>query len=200
MMPENREQEMFDFVLDGEEEDDDQYTFQSSSITGKDDDSLKLFIGQIPKDMDEDTLRPYFSEFGNIFELTIIRDKTTKIHRGCAFLTYSHKISALHAIQELHDKIKLPNAINPLQVRPAESQAERENKLFIGMLPKTVTEEDLENTFSQYGELREVHIIRGSDGHSKGCAFIKFMDRESAMVAIDCVHDTTPEGSTHHWW
>lgn len=192
---ESREQEMFDFVLDGEIEDE-QYNFQSGSLTEKDDDSVKLFIGQIPKDMDEDALRPYFADFGTIFELTIIRDKTTKIHRGCAFLTYARKISALHAIQELHDKIKLPNAVNPLQVRPAESQAERENKLFIGMLPKTVTEEDLENTFSQYGELREVHIIRGTDGHSKGCAFIKFMDRDSAMVAIDCVHDTTPEGST----
>jgi len=192
---ETREQDMFDFVLDGEEEDN--YTFQQSqSGAGKDDDSVKLFIGQIPKDMDEDTLRPYFAEFGPIFELTVIRDKTTRIHRGCAFLTFCHKMSALHAVEQLHDKIKLPNAVNPLQVRPAESQAERENKLFIGMLPKTVTEEDLDGIFSQYGELREVHVIRGTDGHSKGCAFIKFMDRDSAMVAIDCMHDTTPEGST----
>eukprot|EP01041_Mallomonas_annulata_P002639 gene2639-5177_t len=188
------DQDMFDFVLQEEE---DKYMFESGvSVAGKDDDSVKLFIGQIPKEMDEDSLRPYFAEYGPIFELTIIRDKSTKIHRGCAFLTYCHKFSAIHAVEQLHDKIKLPNAVNPLQVRPAESQAERENKLFVGMLPKTITEEDLHGIFSIYGDLREVHIIRGTDGHSKGCAFIKFTDRESALVAIDCMHDSTPEGSS----
>ena len=46
-----------------------------------------------------------------------------------------------------------------MQVRPAESQAERENKLFVGMLPKTITEEELCAIFSDFGELREVNII-----------------------------------------
>jgi len=35
--------------------------------------------------MDEDELRPYFEEFGQIFELTIIRDKATKVHRGLSY-------------------------------------------------------------------------------------------------------------------
>jgi len=48
-------------------------------------------------------------------------------------------------------------ALNPLQVRPAESQAERENKLFVGMLPKTIADDELRNIFSQFGELREVN-------------------------------------------
>ena len=83
-------------------------------------------------------------------------------------------------------------AINPLQVRIAESQAERENKLFIGMLPKTIDEEDLHNMFAPYGELREVHIIRGPEGSSKGCAFVKFVDRDAAMVAIEDMNELIP--------
>ena len=43
------------------------------------------FVWQIPKDMDEDSLRPYFVEYGPIFELTVIRDKATKVHRGFCF-------------------------------------------------------------------------------------------------------------------
>lgn len=159
-------------------------------------DPVKLFVGQIPKDMDEDELRPYFSEFGPILELTVIRDKATKQHRGCAFLTYARKQNASRAIQQLHDKIKLPNAVNPIQIRPAESQAERENKIFVGMLPKTITELDLHNMFARYGQLKEIHIIRSPDGHSKGCAFVKFMEREAALLAIHEMHDTIPEGST----
>ena len=52
-------------------------------------------------------------------------------------------------------------------MRIAETQVERENKIFVGMLPKTATEQDLTNIFLAYGELREVHVIRGPEGGSK---------------------------------
>jgi hypothetical protein len=32
--------------------------------------------------MNEDLLHPFFLEFGPIMELTIIRDKASKLHRG----------------------------------------------------------------------------------------------------------------------
>jgi hypothetical protein len=79
-----------------------------------------------------------------------------------------------------------------LQVRIAETQTERENKLFVGMLPKTATEQDLTSMFSVYGVLREVHVIRGPEGGSKGCAFVKFHEKESAILAIQDLHDTIP--------
>lgn len=157
---------------------------------------VKLFVGQIPREMDEDALIPYFNEFGPIVELTVIRDRATRIHKGCAFVTYLQAESAHQAIEHLHDKIKLGHAINPLQVRIAECQVERENKLFIGMLPKTVTEEQLHDMFVKFGDLREVHIIRGPEGSSKGCAFVKFVERESALYAIEEMNNKVPEGST----
>lgn len=67
-----------------------------------------------------------------------------------------------------------------------------DNKLFIGMLPKTFIEENLYNVFIQYGDLREVHIIRGPEGASKGCAFIKFVDHDAALLAIEYMHDVIP--------
>lgn len=69
---------------------------------------------------------------------------------------------------------------------------EKEHKLFIGMIPKTFTEESLYNIFFPYGELREVHIIRGPEGTSKGCAFIKFTSQEAALVAIHDMHEVIP--------
>lgn len=77
-------------------------------------------------------------------------------------------------------------------MRVAETQTERENKLFIGMLPKTVNEQDLHAMFVVYGELREVHIIRGPEGSPKGCAFVKYVDREAAIAAIEDLNETIP--------
>jgi hypothetical protein len=39
-----------------------------------------------------------------------------------------------------------------------QTLAERENKLFIGMLPKTMAEAHLQEMFGRFGEIREVLI------------------------------------------
>ncbi len=48
-------------------------------------DIVKLFVGQIPKDMDEDSLRVYFEEFGPLAELSVIRDSASLTSKGMKF-------------------------------------------------------------------------------------------------------------------
>lgn len=61
-------------------------------------------------------------------------------------------------------------------------------KVFVGMLSKTSNEDDVRAMFEPYGTVEEVTVLRDKEGMSKGCAFIKFANRQQAQAAINKMH------------
>lgn len=57
-----------------------------------------------------------------------------------------------------------------------------EHKIFVGMLPKNVSDAEVSGLFSQYGTIKDLQILRGSQQTSKGkpssplwvCSFSQF--------------------------
>ncbi|XP_067098916.1 CUGBP Elav-like family member 4 isoform X3 [Osmerus mordax] len=77
----------------------------------------------------------------------------------------------------------------PIQVKPADSESRGEDrKLFVGMLNKQQSEDDVRRLFESFGGIEECTILRGPDGNSKGCAFVKYSSHAEAQAAISALH------------
>ncbi|CAF0931469.1 unnamed protein product [Didymodactylos carnosus] len=158
-------------------------------------DTIKMFVGQIPRSMNELELRSLFEKYGPIFELNILRDKINGESKGCCFVTFYSRRSALDAQNALHNLRTLNGMHHPIQMKPADTENRNERKLFIGMISKTCSEEEIKRFFQPYGMIEECTILRDLSGRSRGCAFVTYQKRQSAIIAIKSMHHSmTMEG------
>lgn len=81
----------------------------------------------LSKKLCENDVRAMFSCYGAIEECTVLRDPTGN-SRGCAFVTFASKQSALSAIKGLHQSQTMEGCSAPLVVKFADTQKEKEMK------------------------------------------------------------------------
>ena len=56
--------------------------FENGQPEQPDQDTIKMFVGQVPRTMDENELRGMFEEFGPIYQINVLRDKITGQSKG----------------------------------------------------------------------------------------------------------------------
>lgn len=71
------------------------------------------------------------------------------------------------------------------------------SEVFIGGLPRDVSEEDLRDLCDSIGEIFEIRVMKNRDtGESKGFAFVAFKTRDVAQKAIEELHNKEFKGRT----
>ncbi|XP_050442910.1 CUGBP Elav-like family member 1 isoform X2 [Adelges cooleyi] len=172
-------------------------TDSNNDVEQPEPDYIKMFVGQIPRAMNEQDLMEMFGEFGRVYQLNLLRDKFTGVSKGCCFVTYFTRKAALDAQNALHNIKTLPGMHHPIQMKPADSENRSERKLFIGMLSKKISEPDIRLMFEPFGPIEECSVLRDPNGVSKGCAFVTYTTKQNAIAAIKGMHHSqTMEGCT----
>ncbi|XP_019773183.1 CUGBP Elav-like family member 2 isoform X1 [Dendroctonus ponderosae] len=160
-----------------------------------DPDTIKMFVGQVPRSMDESDLRRMFEKYGRVHSINVLRDKATGASKGCCFVTFFTRKAALLAQDALHNVHTLNGMHHPIQMKPADSENRNERKLFVGMLSKKFCENDVRALFSGVGTIEECTVLRDPAGNSRGCAFVTFSNKQAALLAIKSLHQSqTMEG------
>ena len=63
------------------------------------------------------------------------------------------------------------------------------NTLFLGGLAWSLTEDDIWNTFAEYGEVSAVRLPKEIDsGRPKGFGYVEFASQENAAQALEALH------------
>lgn len=70
-----------------------------------------------------------------------------------------------------------------------------ENKLFVGNLPWSAEEQDLESLFAQFGGVQDVALMRDREtGRSRGFAFVTLESAEAATAAVNALEGQDFQG------
>ena len=70
------------------------------------------------------------------------------------------------------------------------------NKLFVKGLPYKATKESIQELFGQFGEIKDVRIVTHRNGHSKGIAYVDFVNDSEASKAIVKLDNYVMDGRT----
>ncbi|KAF7231410.1 heterogeneous nuclear ribonucleoprotein Q-like isoform X1 [Nothobranchius furzeri] len=155
----------------------------------------RLFVGSIPKNKNKEQIVEEFSKVTEGVSDVILyhQPDDKKKNRGFCFLEYEdHKTAAQARRRLMSGKVKVwGNLVTVEWADPIEDPdpdvMAKVKVLFVRNLANGVTEELLETTFSQFGNLERVKKL-------KDYAFIHFAERDGAAKALQDLNGKELEG------
>uniref|UniRef100_A0A8D0GNF4 Paraspeckle component 1 n=1 Tax=Sphenodon punctatus TaxID=8508 RepID=A0A8D0GNF4_SPHPU len=136
----------------------------------------RLFVGNLPTDITEEDFKRLFERYGEPSEVFINRD------RGFGFIRLESRTLAEIAKAEL-DGIILKS--RPLRIRFATHGA----ALTVKNLSPVVSNELLEQAFSQFGPVERAVVVVDDRGRATGKGFVEFAAKPPARKALERCSD-----------
>nr|XP_057933463.1 RNA-binding protein Musashi homolog 2b isoform X1 [Doryrhamphus excisus] len=162
----------------------------SQATSGNDShhDPGKMFIGGLSWQTSPDSLRDYFSKFGEIRECMVMRDPTTKRSRGFGFVTFTDAASVDKVLAQQHHELD-SKTIDPKVAFPRRAQPKmvtRTKKIFVGGLSANTVVEDVKQYFEQFGKVDDAMLMfdKTTNRH-RGFGFITFESEDIVEKVCD---------------
>lgn len=168
----------------------------------------RVYIGNIPRDVDTAELTRIVGEHGAVDKAEVMYDKYSGRSRRFAFVTTKTIEDANIIVEKLNGteikgrKIKVNITEKPLTpvdvslLQAEETQfLDSPNKVYVGNLAKTVTTDILKSFFSEKGKVLGARVSRElGTSKSRGFGFVTFSSDKDAEAAITFFNNTILEG------
>eukprot|EP00029_Vermamoeba_vermiformis_P011877 TRINITY_DN6684_c0_g1_i1.p1 TRINITY_DN6684_c0_g1~~TRINITY_DN6684_c0_g1_i1.p1 ORF type:complete len:541 (-),score=88.99 TRINITY_DN6684_c0_g1_i1:345-1967(-) len=119
-----------------------------------------LFLAKLSRTMANQELRNVTEEYGPVENVTIIKNHQTNKSKGCGFVKFVFREDAMDAFNGLKSKMKKWVVEWATSANDPDMLGVDKCSVFVGGLnPNSVTRENLEAKFAQYGKLETVTLI-----------------------------------------
>ena len=147
-----------------------------------------LFVGGISAHTTSEELSTYFSQYGYVYKVRVMKEKKTKEPKGYAYVTFKDSRS-------IHKLLKFKHYIGDRRVdcqvasRKGEKrtckQEQRKRRVFVANLPLEMDSDSLEKLFCVYGPVRNAYVITDYDTKlSKGYGYVEFLHTQHVELAL----------------
>ncbi|XP_039997303.1 RNA-binding protein 4.1-like [Xiphias gladius] len=140
---------------------------------------VKIFVGNLPREADQDEIKALFTQYGTVTECAIIKNY--------AFVHMDDRKAATKAIKSLH-LYKLHGT--PINVEASHGKNQGSVKLHVANVEKG-SDEELRALFEEYGTVTECAVV-------KNFAFVHMSNSDEAMDAIKGLDNTEFQGKRIH--
>ncbi|KAL3813842.1 hypothetical protein ACJIZ3_015110 [Penstemon smallii] len=178
-------------------------TFAEENVESNDEGSFvdppeeaKLFVGNLPYDIDSEKLAQLFDKAGVVEISEVIYNRQTDQSRGFGFVTMSTVEEAEKAVEmfnryDINGRLLTVNKAAPRGSQPERVQRvyEPSFRIYVGNLPWQVDNGRLQQVFSEHGKVIDARVIYDREsGRSRGFGFVT-MESETevneAIAALD---------------
>ena len=124
---------------------------------------FKFFLGSLPGNLDENLLLNYFSDFGKIISLEIIKNPKTNLSKGFGFLVINLNITLVEFTSSIHTFNNRNISVRRyLKGKELENnvQSIMSKRLFIKRIPEWIVEKDIKEYFQQFGNIEMVYLTQ----------------------------------------
>ncbi|KAE9604299.1 hypothetical protein Lal_00002364 [Lupinus albus] len=193
----NAEDAEIEAEIEGEEEEEEEEEggFEDGGFSEPPEEA-KVFVGNLPYDIDSQKLAVLFEEAGTVEVAEVIFNRDTNQSRGFGFVTMSTVEEADNAVEKFNRYGLDGRQLTVNKASPRGSRAERPprsfeagSRVYVGNLPWDVDNNRLEQIFSEHGKVENARVVYDREtGRSRGFGFVTFSNEtemNDAIAALD---------------
>ncbi|WCJ36170.1 31-kDa RNA binding protein [Euphorbia peplus] len=162
----------------------------------------KIFVGNLPYDVDSEKLAGLFEQAGTVEIAEVIYNRETDTSRGFGFVTMSSVEEAEKAVDRFHrydlnGRFLTVNKASPRGSRPERPPRafEAAYRIYVGNLPWDIDSARLEQVFSEHGKVVDARVVFDRDsGRSRGFGFVTMSTETELNDAIAALDGRTLDG------